>query len=319
MTDSVSTTPSLPTRRIGDLRVSSIGLGCMPLSFPEMLPFRDRAIETIHASLDAGVTLLDTANIYSPSADEVGHNEALVGEALRSWSGDQSSVLLTTKGGITHTAEDGWGRDASIAGLQRAAEASLAKLGVDRIALYQFHRHDSNMTYEAQMKSLVALRDTKLVERIGLSNTTVTELRLGLEILGGPDDGGIVSVQNEYSPRLRADGDVLALCTELGIAYLPWSPLGGSSQASEVGSRYAAFAEVGAELDVSPQQVALAWLLAMSPVMIPIPGSSRPETARDSAAAATLQLSTEQITRLNATEPESTIQYEGELSRSPLR
>ena len=112
-----------------------------------------------------------------------------------------------------------------------------------------------------------------------------------LELVGGPDEGGIAAVQNEYSARYRADADVLARCIERGIAFLPWSPLGGASQAGELGSRYAAFAEVAAERGISAQQVALAWLLALGPCVIPIPGSTRPSTARSSAAAAAIELS----------------------------
>ena len=119
-----------------------------------------------------------------------------------------------------------------------------------------------------------------------------------LELVGGPDEGGIAAVQNEFSARYRADADVLARCIERGIAFLAWSPLGGASQASELGSRYAAFAEVAAQRGISAQQVALAWLLALSPQVIPIPGSSRPATARSSAAAAAIQLSAEEVERL---------------------
>lgn len=308
-------------RIIGDQRVSCVGLGCMPLSFPHMVDQRDRAIATIHRALDLGITLLDTANIYAPSWDAVGHNEALVAEALRSYSGPASltDVLLTTKGGITRGPGETWGRDSSADALVAACEDSLSQLGVEVIDLYQHHRHDPSETYESQVKALAALKDRNLVRQIGLSNVNASELTLALSLVGGPKEGGIVSVQNEFSPRFRGDADVLDLCTEHGIAFLPWSPLGGSEQAREVGSHYAEFSAVGDEVGATAQEVVLAWLLAKSPVMIPIPGASRPETVDSIVRSASITLSSEQVARLDATAPEHGSMYPDDLPRSPLR
>ena len=125
-------------------------------------------------------------------------------------------------------------------------------------------------------------------------------------------------MQNEFSARYRADADVLARCIERGIAFLAWSPLGGASQAGELGSRYATFAEVAAERGISAQQVALAWLLALAPQVIPIPGSSRPATARASAAAAAIQLSDEEVARLSATVPEDLSVFPDDTPEPPL-
>jgi aryl-alcohol dehydrogenase-like predicted oxidoreductase len=312
---------TLPQRTIGDLSVSAVGLGCMPLSDRRMLPERERAIATIHRAFDLGITLIDTANIYAPSWDAMGHNEALVAEAIRTYTGpaDLTSVLVTTKGGITRGPGEAWGRDSSADGLRRACEDSLAQLGVDVIDLYQHHRHDPSRSYADQVRAMAALREAGLIRRIGLSNCTLPELEVALDILGGPAEGGVVSVQNEYSPRYREDADVLELCTRLGIAFLPWSPLGGSSQAHDVGSRYSDFAEVGAELGASAQEAVLAWLLASSPVMIPIPGASRPATVESIVRAATLELSADQFSRLDRTQPERSSMYPDDQPRSPLR
>ena len=312
---------TLPQRRIGDLTVSAIGLGCMPLSTEPMLAHRDRAIAVVHAALDAGITLFDTSNIYAPSWDTVGHNEELLAEALLAYTGpaDLSAVLVTTKGGITRSAGEQWGRDASPAGLRAACEASIERLGGRPIALYQFHRHDPSMTYADQMRSLKAVLDAGLVQRVGLSNATLPELELALDIIGGPTDGGIVSVQNEFSPRYRADADVLERCTELGIAFLPWSPLGGAEQAHEVGSRYGAFAEVGARIGASAQEVVLAWLRQLSPVMIPIPGATRIETVASIVRSAGVVLTPEDQAVLTATTPEATSMYPEDAPRSPLQ
>ena len=131
-------------RTLGDLSVSAVGLGCMPLSDAPMLADRDRAIATIHRALDVGITLLDTSSIYAPTWDSVGHNEALVAEAVRSTPGpaDLTDLLMTTKGGIVRGEGETWGRDSSPGALSRACEDSMQQLGVDVIGLYQLHRHD---------------------------------------------------------------------------------------------------------------------------------------------------------------------------------
>lgn len=308
-------------RAIGDRRVSVMGLGCMPVSFPEHAGDRERGIAVIQRALDLGITLLDTANIYAPSWDAMGHNEEIVGAAVRDYAGDAAldDVLIATKGGILRGPGESWSRDASRDGLLAAAEASRRALGVEIIDLYQLHRHDPNLTYAEQARALGAVRDEGLARMIGLSNATLPELQVALDEVGGPSDGGIVSVQNEFSPRFRGDAEVLQACTELGIAFLPWSPLGGVDQARTIGDRYAAFTEVGIEVGASAHEVVLAWLAALSPWMIPIPGASRPETVDSIVRAAALELSPEQVERLSATVPEATSMYPEDQPRSALR
>jgi len=310
-----------PTRTIGDRTVSAVGLGCMPLSFEGMVEQRERALDTIHHALDAGITLLDTSNIYAPSWDATGHNEALIAEAMRTYAGpaDLGAVLITTKGGIVRGPGETWGRDSSAEALRRACEASATMLEVDVIDLYQHHRHDPALTYEQQMRGLKALLDAGLVRRLGLSNVTLAELEVALEVIGAPADGGIVSVQNEFSPRYRGDADVLDRCTELGIAFLPWSPLGGAAQAHEVGSRYSEFASVGEEVGASAQETVLAWLLALSPVMIPIPGATRPATIDSIVRSLSVHLSDGQRARLDGTRPSAESMYPEDQPRSALR
>ena len=311
---------SLPTRFLGDWSVSAVGLGCMPMSFEDMVDHRERAIQTIHRALDLGITLIDTANIYAPSWDTVGHNEALVAEALRCYTGpaDLDRVVVATKGGLTRGPGETWGRDSSRGGLRAACEASLQALGVDVIDLYQHHRHDPVFTYYDQMLALKELQDAGLVHSVGLSNCTLPELELALDVLGGPRDRGVVSVQNEWSPRYRGEADVLARCGQEGIAFLPWSPLGGSTQARDVGSHYAAFAEVGDLMGASAQETVIAWLLASSPVIIPIPGATRPATVDSIVAALRLALTEDQFRVLDQTRPEMASMYPDDLPRSPL-
>ncbi len=312
---------TLQTRKIADLNVSLVGLGCMPLSNIKMVDHREQAIATIHHAIDLGITLLDTANVYSPTWDTVGHNETLVAEAVRSYSGsaDISKVVITTKGGITKPAENVAERDGTREGLLKACEASLKRLNTSSIELYQFHRHDPSVTYTEQMLSLKALKDAGMIKRIGLSNAQGPELAVALEILGGPNDGGVVSIQNEYSPRYRGEQDVLDKCSELGIAFLPWSPLGGAAQAGEVGSRYSDFASVATEVGATAQEVVLAWLLALTPVMIPIPGATKLATVDSIVRSSALKLTSAQVDRLTAAESPNESLFPDAKPRSPLR
>ncbi|GAB2735031.1 aldo/keto reductase [Amycolatopsis magusensis] len=285
----------MQTRRIGELEVSAIGLGGMPMSVQGRPP-EDRSVATIHAALDAGVTLIDTADAYHLDASDPGHNESLIARALASYPGDTSAVLVATKGGHTRPADGSWALDGSPAHLKRAAEASLKRLGTDALGLYQFHRPDPAVPYAESVGALADLLDEGKIRYAGISNANPEQIRQANEILGGR----LAAVQNEFSPAFRSSEPELELCSDLGIAFLPWSPLGGIAKASELGSRFAPFAEVARAHEVSPQQVTLAWMLAKSPVVIPIPGSSRPETIRSSAAAVHLELSAGELAALDA-------------------
>jgi aryl-alcohol dehydrogenase-like predicted oxidoreductase len=283
------------TRRIGEVEVSAIGLGAMPMSI-EGRPDESRSIATVHAALDAGITLIDTADAYSLGGDDVGHNESLIAKALASYGGDVSEVLVATKGGHVRPGDDTWTLDGSPEHLKQACEASLKRLGVEAIGLYQFHRPDPAVPYADSIGAIRDLLDEGKIRMAGISNANPDQIRQANEILGGR----LVSVQNQFSPAFRSSEPELRLCDELGIAFLPWSPLGGISKAGELGSAHAAFDQVAKAYGVSPQRVCLAWMLVKSPVVIPIPGASRPETIRDSAAADALELTAEDIARLDA-------------------
>ncbi len=279
-------------RLVGDLSMSPVGLGAMPLSV-EGHPDAERSRATIHAALDAGVTLIDTADAYTPDG-QLGHNERVVADALQSY-GDTAGVLVATKGGHTRDG-GGWGLNGRPEYLRLACEDSLRALGVDSIGLYQHHRPDPEVPYAETMGGLAALLDAGLVERVGISNADRDQIREAHGILGDR----LVSVQNQLSPKFRSSLPELGLCTELGLAFLPWSPLGGAREAADLGSTHSAFAAVADRHGVSPQQVCLAWLLALSPVCLPIPGSSRPESIRDSVAATQVALSQDEIAELSA-------------------
>jgi aryl-alcohol dehydrogenase-like predicted oxidoreductase len=282
---------TMPTRRLGGLQVGAVGLGEMPMSLAGR-PDEARSIRTIHAALDAGVTLIDTADAYCRDGSEVGHGERLVRKALDAWPGDRGRVLVATKGG--HTREGGeWDLDGRPEHLRQACEASLRALGVDAIGLYQLHRPDPKVPFLESVGALAELEAAGKVRLVGLSNVSVDQIRQARQVVD------VASVQNEFSPRFRRSEGELAFCAAQRIAFLPWSPLGGIGRGRDLGGRHAAFAEVAAAHGVSPQQIALAWELAKAPVVIPIPGASRPETITDSAAAATLRLSADDLARLD--------------------
>lgn len=288
-------------RTLGDLKVSAVGLGAMPLSI-EGRPDEARALATVHAALDAGVTLLDTADSYHLPGAEPGHNELLVARALAAHGGDTSDVLVATKGGRGRPADGSWTVTGTARHLKSAAEASLKRLGVEAIGLYQLHKPDPAVPFEESVGALRELLDEGKIRLAGVSNVDAAQIRTARSILGDR----LVSVQNRYSPEVRDGEAELRLCAELGLAFLPWSPLGGISRSSldgpsgpAAGARFGAFHEVAAERGVSVQQVCLAWLLAKAPTVIPIPGASRPETIRDSAGAAELVLGEEELGRLD--------------------
>lgn len=292
-------TEHMKQRTIGTTQVSEIGLGGMPMSI-EGRPDRIRSIATIHAALDGGVTLIDTADAYHLGStdaghDETGHNESLIAEALASWGGDATGILVATKGGHLRIAGGTWTVDGRPEHLKEAAKASALRLGVDSIGLYQHHRPDPAVAYAETIGALAELLDEGVIRMAGISNANPEQIRTANEILGGR----LASVQNQFSPAFRSSMAELELCAELGIAFLPWSPLGGIARAGALGDRFAPFAEIARQYEVSPQQICLAWELALSPTVIPIPGSSRPESILDSIGAGELTLTSDEVAMLS--------------------
>ncbi|HEY1652854.1 MAG TPA: aldo/keto reductase [Acidimicrobiales bacterium] len=282
-------------RPIGNRTVSAIGLGEMPLSI-EGRPDRPQALATIHASLDAGVTFIDTADAYSLSVQEHGHGEELVAEALATYGGPTDDVLVATKGGHRRPGDGSWTVHGDPAYIKEACEASLKRLGVDAIGLYQYHRPDPKVPWAESVGALADLLDEGKILMAGVSNANVAQIDEAQRVL----NGRLVSVQNQFSPRFRSSEVELEHCEQLGIVFIPWSPLGGIGRADDIKQTHQAFAAVADEVGASPQQVTLAWMLAKGSRVIPIPGSSRPETAVASAAAAELSLSVDQVARLDA-------------------
>lgn len=276
-------------RTIGPVTVSAIGLGGMPMSI-EGRPDRERSIATIHASLDAGVNFIDTADAYHRDAGEVGHNESLIAEALKSHSAGKDA-LVATKGGHLRPGDGSWTQNGRPEYLKEAAKASAQRLGVESIGLYQFHRPDPDVPYAESVGALKELLDEGVIQHAGISNATVAQIDEANDVLGGQ----LRSVQNQFSPAFLSSRDELKHCAEIGVAFLPWSPFGGIKKAGDFGSDHSAFQQVADARGVSPHQVALAWHLAQAPVVVPIPGASRPESAKNSAEAADLELTDDEL------------------------
>ncbi|HET6560802.1 MAG TPA: aldo/keto reductase [Marmoricola sp.] len=277
-------------RRVGSRQVSAIGLGAMPMSVREHND-EAQALAAIERALADGVTLIDTADAYSPDETTFGHNECLIAKALERY-GDQ--VLVATKGGHTRNGRM-WELDGRPAYLRQACLASMARLEVEQIDLYQHHRPDPKVDYAETMGGLKALLDEGLIAAAGVSNASPEQIRVAREVIGD----GLVAVQNQFSPAFRSSAAELELCEELGLAFLAWSPLGGMSHAAELAERWQPFADVAEKHGVSPQQVCLAWELSLSEVMIPIPGASRPESIADSVRAVELVLDEDDLASLN--------------------
>ena len=303
-------------RTLGPFEITPVGLGCMPLSMATdrnkwILDDREHAIGVIHAALDAGVQLLDTADIYAPAWNAMGHNERIVGEAFRTWGGTEEAkakVVIATKGGITRAPGDNWwgvpGRNASQHYLYRAVEASAAKMGLSKIPLWQHHRLDTSITFEEQFENVLSLKEHGYVETIGLSNVNAEQLRRAIKIGGTPEQGGVISVQNEFSPRYRLSADVIDICTQYGIAFLPWSPLGGGPNFEKIATgEFGAFDRIAAEKGVSAYAITIAWHLNQFPTSIPIPGASKAASILDSLSGASIELSAQEIAELNASCP----------------
>ena len=282
-----------------------IGFGCMSASFDPSEERYSSTIRALHAALDAGVRFFDTADIYAPAWNEFGHNEKLVAEAVRTYSGDKTGLIVATKGGITRKPGEIWGRNATLDYLLRAAEASAGRLGVSQLDVWQHHRLDPNMAFEAQLDSLVGLKERGIFKHLGVSNYSASQLRRAVEVVGP-----IYSVQNQLSPVYRQELDVLSVCEELGIIYLPWSPMKGATSVP-------VFSEIGAEVDASPYAVTVSWLRTLSSQMLVMPGVTRVESALDAISGLSLTLTSDQLARIEAGLPTSEPMHHELLSDQP--
>ena len=273
------------TLEIGDRSVRRLGFGAMRITGPGIWgppEDHDGAIAVLRRAVELGVNLIDTADSYGPEV-----SEELIAEALHPYPND---LLIATKGGLTRTGPGRWPPDGRPEHLREACEGSLRRLRLERIELYQLHRPDPKVPYEESVGALKQLQDEGKILHIGISNASVDQLETARGI------AEVISVQNRFNLTDRSSDDVLERCEELGIAFFPWAPLAAGELAGPGGP----VDEIAERHGATAGQVALAWLLRRSPVMLPIAGTSSVEHLEENIAAATLELSDEEVAALDS-------------------
>lgn len=277
----------------------------MPLSITGRPP-EHHAIRAIHAALDSGVTLIDTADVYCLDDNDIGHNERLIARALKSWSGSQEQVIVATKGGLKRPAGQ-WVRDARPEHLRRAFDRSLKALGVEQIALYQLHAPDPRVPFLESVGVLAELRAQGKIRWVGLSNVSVKEIQAASAVVE------ITAVQNRLSPFFReslqsergllnplgSKQSVVEYCGQRGIGFLAYSPLGGGRLNLRLPGN-PVLQPIARRLGATAHAVALAWVMSKGPTVIPIPGARSPEHVSDAASAWKLALTPEDIQAIDA-------------------
>jgi aryl-alcohol dehydrogenase-like predicted oxidoreductase len=274
--------------------VSAVGFGGMPLSIQGRPEGETQAVRVIHAALDAGMTLVDTADVYCLDESDLGHNERLVATALRTWGGDRDTVVIATKGGLTRPGGR-WEHDGRPAALRRACERSLRALGLERIPLYQFHRPDPDVPFADSVGALADLRREGKIRWVGLSNVSVEQIREAGPIVP------VTAVQNRLSPFFREalDDGVVAHCAQAGIGFLAYSPVGGGRLNHRLPTM-PLLQRIAAAHRATPHAVVLAWVLAQGPTVLVIPGARTVEHATDSARAADIALTAAERAAIDA-------------------
>jgi aryl-alcohol dehydrogenase-like predicted oxidoreductase len=259
-------------------------------------PSEAQATAVLHAALDAGVTLLDTADVYSLDQHDIGHNERLIAEALRTWSGARDGVIVATKGGLVRPGGR-WETDARPEQLRGACDRSLKALGVDRIDLYQLHAPDPAVPLEDSVGAMADLQRAGKVRWLGLSNVSVNEIERARAV------APILTVQNRLNPFFREaiSSGVVGHCARLGLGFLAYSPTGGGRLNLKLPT-HPLLAAMAARLGASAHAIVLAWALSKSPTVIPIPSARRVEHAMDSVSAAELELSAGDLAAIDAAE-----------------
>jgi pyridoxine 4-dehydrogenase len=267
----------------GELTVNRLGFGAMRLTGDGIWgepPDAEECRRVLRRAVELDVDLIDTADAYGPEV-----SERLIAEALYPYP---DGLVIATKGGLTRSGPNQWHPDGRPEHLREACEGSLARLRLERIELYQLHRVDPGVPLEESLGALIELRDEGKIAHIGLSNVSLEQLHRARELTP------IVSVQNRYNLTDRADEDVLEECEREGIAFIPWFPLATGKLATGAGP----LADIAARHDATPAQIALAWLLHRSAVMLPIPGTASVKHLEENVGAARIELSAEEVQEL---------------------
>jgi pyridoxine 4-dehydrogenase len=264
----------------GDLTVNRMGFGAMRITGRGIYgepQDHDQALATLRKAVELGVNFIDTADSYGPDV-----SENLIAEALYPYPDD---LVIATKGGMTRSGPDRWASDGRPEHIREACEGSLRKLRLDQIPLYQFHRPDPNVPYAESVGAFAELKAEGKIRHVGISNVNEAQLKQAQQITA------IVSVQNRYNVKDRESQAVLDLCEQEGIAFLPWAPV-------QQGDENVGVAVAARNHGVTQHQVILAWLLASSPQMLPIPGTGSPEHAAENIAAAGLELTAQELSAI---------------------
>ena len=267
----------------GDLEVRRLGFGAMRITGPKILGWpddRENALRVLRRSVELGIDLIDTADAYGPEVSEL-----LIAEALHPYP---DGLVIATKGGLLRRSSGAWPSDGTPAHLREACEGSLKRLRVERIDVYQLHAPDPQVPLEESVGELARLRGEGKIRHVGLSNVSVDELRRAQALVP------IVSVQNRYSLEDRSSEDVVEECESQGIAFLPWHPL----EAGDLAHAGGAVRRVADARSARPVQIALAWLLARSPVVVAIPGTGSISHLEENVAAAELRLTDAELATL---------------------
>lgn len=285
----------MQNKQLGSYRISAIGFGGAPLSVPGR-PERERAVLTIKEAWENGITFFDTADTYSLNEHDLGHNEQLFTDTLSSAPG----CVIATKAGLARP-DGAWTRNGHPRSLRAACERSLNLLQRDVHPLYYLHAPDPDVPFEESFGELTRLQEEGKIEHLGLSNVSVAECEAALNI------GPVAAVQNRYHLFERSSSDVLAFCESHRILFVAYSPFGGPGQSSRL-RQDPLLQELASAYEASAYQIALAWMMARSPQLLPIPGATRPESIRDSAQAVRLRLAPEDLAKLDAHDTPSPVQ-----------
>ena len=287
----------IPRRKLGPdaPQVSAVGYGGMHLSIQDR-PSPDQAIRVLHAALDAGVTLIDTADVYCLDDNDIGHNERLIAQALRTSRHAREQIVVATKGGMRRPGGR-WETDGRPGHLRSACHRSLEALQVEQIDLYQLHTPDPRVPLEESMGALADLQREGKVRWVGLSNVSVPEIKQAEAIVP------VTSVQNRLNPFFREalSQGVVEYCTSQGIGFLAYSPTGGGRLNRKLPA-HPVLRPMASRLGVTPHALVLAWVLARSPAVIVIPSARTVEHALDSLSAAQLKLSEGDLSMITAAE-----------------
>jgi pyridoxine 4-dehydrogenase len=261
----------------GDLTVNRLGFGAMRITGSGIWgepPSREQAIATLRRVVELGVNFIDTADSYGPAV-----SEELIAEALHPYPDD---LVIATKGGLVRPGPNRWDADGRPEHLREACEGSLRRLRLEQIPLYQLHRVDPNVPLAESLGTIAELKNEGKIRHVGISNVSEAQLRAAQRILP------IVSVQNRFNVADRQSGPLIDVCEQEGMAFLPWAPI-------QQTDRRAAVAVAAERRGVTERQIVLAWLLASSPAILPIPGTGSPEHAEENIAAVAIDLSRDEM------------------------